>query len=71
MLVVVPDQYDFESSIKPAERKGRTEDSTHIQETEIIEVISKLHWQLEYKFFYKKIYYKKMSLYNLKTLRKY
>ena len=35
MLVVVPDRYDFEFSIKAAERKLRTEDSTHIQKIEI------------------------------------
>ena len=34
VLVVVSDRYDFEFSIKGAERKGRTEDSTHIQEIE-------------------------------------
>ena len=32
VLVIVPDQYDFEFSMKGAERKRRTEDSTHIQE---------------------------------------
>ena len=32
----IPDQYDFEFSIKTAERKRYTEDSTHIQEVEII-----------------------------------
>ena len=37
MLVVIPDRYGFEFSIKAAERKHRTEDSTHIQETEIID----------------------------------
>ena len=36
VLVVVSDRNDFEFSIKAAERKRRTEDSTHIQETEII-----------------------------------
>ena len=30
VLVVVPDRYDFEFSIKAAERKRQTEDSTHI-----------------------------------------
>ena len=48
VLVVVSDRYDFEFSIKGAERKRRTEDSTHIQEIEtndnrkISKVISKL-----------------------------
>ena len=37
VLVVIPDWYSFEFSIKGAERKHRTEDSTHIQETEIID----------------------------------
>ena len=37
MLVVIPDRYGFEFSIKAAERKYRTEDSTHTQETEIID----------------------------------
>ena len=36
MLVVVPDRYDFEFSIKADERKRRTEDSTHKQKIEII-----------------------------------
>ena len=36
VLVLVPDRYDFKFSIKAAERKHRTEDSTHMQETEII-----------------------------------
>ena len=36
VLVVVPDRYDFEFSIKAAERKHRTDDSTHMQENEII-----------------------------------
>ena len=36
VLVVVPDRYDFEFSIKADERKRRTEDSTHKQEIEII-----------------------------------
>ena len=35
--VEVPDRYDFEFSIKGAERKRRTEDSTHIQEIQIID----------------------------------
>ena len=35
-LVVVPDRCDFKFSIKAAERKRRTEDSTHMQEIEII-----------------------------------
>ena len=37
MLVVVTDRYDFEFSIKAAERKRWTKDSTHMQETEIID----------------------------------
>ena len=37
VLFVVTDRYDFEFSIKPIERKRWTEDSTHIQETEIID----------------------------------
>ena len=37
VLVVVTDRYDFEFSIKAAEIKHRREDSTHIQEIEIIE----------------------------------
>ena len=37
VLVVIPDRYCFEFSIKGAERKHRTEDSTQIQETEIID----------------------------------
>ena len=37
MLVIFPDQCDFEFSIKAAEWKCRTEDSTHIQEIEIID----------------------------------
>ena len=37
VLAVVPDQYDFEFSIKAAERKHLTEDAAHIQETEIID----------------------------------
>ena len=37
MLVVVTDRYDFEFSIKAAGRKRRTEDSAHIQETEIVD----------------------------------
>ena len=36
VLVVVPDRYYFKFSIKAAKRKRRTEDSTHIQEIEII-----------------------------------
>ena len=36
VLVVVTDRYDFEFSMKAADRKRRTEDSDHIQETEII-----------------------------------
>ena len=48
VLVVVSDRCDFEFSIKGAERKRRTEDSTHIQKIEtndnrkISKVISKL-----------------------------
>ena len=37
VLVVVPDRHDFEFSIKGGERKLRTEDSTYIQEIEIID----------------------------------
>ena len=37
MLVVIPDKYAFKFSIEDAERKHRTEDSTHIQEIEIID----------------------------------
>ena len=37
VLVVVPDRYDFKFSVKAAERKHQTEDSTHIQEIEIID----------------------------------
>ena len=36
VLVVVPDRYDFKFSRKTAERKRQTEDSTHMQEIEII-----------------------------------
>ena len=36
MVVVVPDRYDFKFSLTTAERKRRTEDSTHIQEIELI-----------------------------------
>ena len=32
VLVAAPNRYDFEFSIKAAERKHRTEDSTHMQE---------------------------------------
>ena len=32
LLVVIPDRYGFEFSVKGVERKHRTEDSTHIQE---------------------------------------
>ena len=32
VLVVIPDRYGFEFSITGAERKHRTENSTHIQE---------------------------------------
>ena len=44
---------DFEFSIEAAERKRRTEDSTHMQEIEIIDsqkfpkVISKLPWEFK------------------------
>ena len=37
VLVVVTGQYDFEFSIKAAERKRRTENSAHKQEIEIID----------------------------------
>ena len=37
VLVAVPDRYDFEFSIKAAERKRRKEDSTHMQEIGIID----------------------------------
>ena len=37
MLVAVSDRYNFEFSIKAAERKRRTEDSTDVQEMEIID----------------------------------
>ena len=37
VLVAVLDRYDFKFSIKAAERKRWTEDSTHIQEVEIID----------------------------------
>ena len=37
VLVAVTDAYDFEFSIEAAERKSRTEDSTHMQEIEIID----------------------------------
>ena len=37
VLVVVTDQYDFEFSIKAAERKRWTENSAHKQEIEIID----------------------------------
>ena len=36
VLVVVPDRYNFKVSIKAAERKHRTYDSTHMQKIEII-----------------------------------
>ena len=35
--VVITDRYDFEFSIKAAERKRRTEDSAHTREIEIID----------------------------------
>ena len=37
VLLAIPDRYGFEFPIKGAERKYRTEDSTHIQEIEIID----------------------------------
>ena len=37
VLVAVTDGYDFEFSIEAAERKRRTEDSTHMQEIKIID----------------------------------
>ena len=37
VLVAVIDGYDFEFSIEAAERKRRTEDSTHMQEIKIID----------------------------------
>ena len=37
VLVVVSNRYDFEFSIKSAERKRWTEGSTHIQEIKIID----------------------------------
>ena len=37
VLVAVTDAYDFEFSIEAAERKSRTEDSTHMQDIEIID----------------------------------
>ena len=52
-LVAFTDGYDFEFSIEAAERKRRTEDSTHMQEIEIIDsqkfpkVISKLPWEFK------------------------
>ena len=36
VLVAVPDRYDFKFSVKAAERERQTEDSTHMQEIEII-----------------------------------
>ena len=36
VLVVVPDRYYFKFPIKAAERKRRTDDSTHMHEIEII-----------------------------------
>ena len=53
LLVAVTDGHDFEFSIEAAERKRRTEDSTHMQEIEIIDsqkfpkVISKLPWEFK------------------------
>ena len=37
VLVAVTDGYDFEFSIEAAERKRRTEDSTHTQEIKIVD----------------------------------
>ena len=37
MLVVVTDRYDFEFSIKAADRKRRTENPAHTREIEIID----------------------------------
>ena len=37
MLVVVTDGYDFEFSVKAADRRCQTEESAHIQEIEIID----------------------------------
>ena len=37
VLVVTPDRYGFQFSIKSAERKHRTEDSSNIKEIEIID----------------------------------
>ena len=37
VLLVVTDRYDFEFSVKAAERKRWTEGSTHVQEIEIID----------------------------------
>ena len=36
VLFLVLDRYDFKCSIKTAERKRRTEDSTHTHEIEIV-----------------------------------
>ena len=52
VLVVVNDRYDFESSIKAADSKRRTEDSAHIHKIEIVgnrnvTVISKLPREFE------------------------
>ena len=53
LLVAVTDGYDFEFSIEAAERKRWIEDSTHMQEIEIIDsqkfpkVISKLPWEFK------------------------
>ena len=51
MLAVVPDRYDFKFSIKAAERKHRTEDSTHMQEIEFIgnRKVPTLPWKLKQK----------------------
>ena len=37
VLVVLPDRFDFEFSIKTTERKRRRENSTHMQEIEVID----------------------------------
>ena len=49
VLLAVTDRYDFENSIKAAKRKHRTEDSTHMQEIEIIDnqKFPKLPWEFE------------------------
>ena len=49
MLVVIADGHGFEFAIEGAERKHRTEDSTHIQEIEIIDnrKVPKLPWEFK------------------------